>query len=114
MAKEKPLKVTINIPDDRHLKHITDAYGLVSRYRAVQNTPHEKMENWLLRLVVEGCNALFHYHNEQVSKYKDRQNQNEKEKDSREAGPEEASTAVPSSGDDSRSGESVTGGGEKV
>ncbi len=64
--KSKPLKIEIEVPDSKHLLHIANAYGLVCQYRTVNKTPHEKMEYWLLRLVVEGCNALYNFHNQQL------------------------------------------------
>lgn len=62
----KKLTLTIEVPDEKYFKHIADAYGLVSMYRTHQKAPHEKMELWLLRLVVEGANAIYNFHNENV------------------------------------------------
>jgi hypothetical protein len=64
--KQKPLKIEIEVPDSKYLLHIANAYGLVSQYRTANKVPHEKMEAWLLRLVVEGCNALYNFHNQQL------------------------------------------------
>lgn len=66
--KEKSLKIEIEVPDSKHLLHITNAYGLVSQYRTANKVPHEKMEMWLLRLVTEGCNALYNFHNQNLLK----------------------------------------------
>ena len=61
------VKISIAVPNGELVKHIGNAYGLVSQYRTVNKVPHESMENWLLRLVVEGCNAMFSYHNQQLA-----------------------------------------------
>jgi len=67
-SKVKPVQISLEVPDEELLKHVVDAYGLVCQYRTANKVPHEKMESWLLRLVVEGCNALYKFHNSQVAK----------------------------------------------
>ena len=64
MAKNKKLKLTVELPEEKYLKHITDAYGLASKYRQAQNVPHMNLESWLTTLLVEGANAIFNYHNQ--------------------------------------------------
>lgn len=69
----KKLTLTIEVPDEKYFKHIADAYGLVSMYRTHQKAPHEKMELWLLRLVVEGANAIYNFHNQNIEAAKKKQ-----------------------------------------
>lgn len=71
--KTKPFKIEIEVPDHKHMSHITNAYGLVCQYRTANKVPHEKMEAWLLRLVVEGCNALYNFHNQQLLAQQEKQ-----------------------------------------
>lgn len=66
--KYKGMKLTIEVPNEKLLKHIVDAYGLVCQYRTANRVPHESMEKWLLRLAVEGANALYNFHNEALKK----------------------------------------------
>lgn len=65
MAKKKKLIITLELPEEKYLKHIMDAYGLVSKYRQAQGVPHMNMEAWLTTVVVEGANAIFNFHNQQ-------------------------------------------------
>lgn len=65
MAKKKKLIITLELPEEKYLKHIMDAYGLVSKYRQAQGAPHMNMEAWLTTVVVEGANAIFNFHNQQ-------------------------------------------------
>lgn len=66
--KSKSLTIPLSIPDDKIFNHITDAYGLVCMYRTMNKVPHESIDKWLLRLAVEGCNAIYNYHNQQLKK----------------------------------------------
>lgn len=63
--KLKDHKVTVKLPDERHLKHVVDAYGLVCMYRTASKKPVESMETWLGRLIIEGCNAMYRFDREQ-------------------------------------------------
>jgi hypothetical protein len=67
-TKKQDLLISLNVPDEKLLKHIANAYGLVCKYRQANKVPHENMDTWALRLVVEGCNALYKFHDEQVKK----------------------------------------------
>ena len=73
MSKKKPLELTLTIPDEKILSHITNAYGLVCQYRTINKVPHESLENWLTRLAVEGCNAMYKFHDQNVAKIKKEQ-----------------------------------------
>lgn len=82
MSKKKNnMQLSINVPDENIMKHITNAYGLVCQYRTVNKAPHESIENWMIRLVVEGCNALYKYHNEQLAKQQEVTASDEEKKD---------------------------------
>jgi hypothetical protein len=67
-SKKSDLTMSLSIPDEKLLKHVTNAYGLVCKYRQANKVPHENMDTWALRLIVEGCNALYKFHDEQVKK----------------------------------------------
>lgn len=70
--KQKQLEITIPVPDQKIYSHITNAYGLVCKYRQAQKVPNESVENWLLRLVVEGANALYRFHDSQMKQYQEK------------------------------------------
>lgn len=80
--KKQGLEVRVAVPDEKLMSHISNAYGLVCQYRTYQKVPHEKLETWLLRLVVEGCNAIFNYHNQQLAEMEKKQ----KEAEEKESG----------------------------
>lgn len=74
---DKSLVIGIEVPDEKIFSHITNAYGLVCQYRTANKVPHERLESWLLRLVVEGCNALYGYHNQQLAELEKKKQQAE-------------------------------------
>ena len=78
MSKKKPLTITIEIPDQKLFSHITNAYGLVCQYRTAQGAPHENIENWMVRLMVEGANALYRFHDAEMKKLMEAQQEKAK------------------------------------